>query len=399
MMSNGKSRFIFMRGRTMRRVPAHQILFGLILVITASSCCPAESGIVYKDPHVYNVEYSFEMSPDPNKIDRSKDLKVWLPIPREWESQKAIRIISVQPEPHARFVDPEYGNPLLFWDFGKMPEQTTYKADIKFRLKSYDVVVEVDPNQVGTYDKTSKEYKLYTQSTYTDRITPKIRELAQAAIGEETNPYLQAMVIAEFVNKHVKYELTAFEAGRGIECLLDSAAIDADTGEECYEGACNQMTTFFVALCRAVGIPARYVAGFCGWLPSGDQEVAKATYPFETKLSPQGLAATQLYGVLAFHVWGEFFIPNYGWIPIDPTYNKLGYFEISRWVTHKGRDIQLGPEAPLEDSSGYGVNWVALHNGRADSLCYGILNVAKIHNSKVRLVHYSDPFLEDDASR
>ena len=97
------------------------------------------SGIIYRNPRVYNVDYSFEMTPDPNTIDRSKDLKVWIPIPREWDSQKAVKIISVEPEPHDRYVDPEYGNPMLFWDFGKEPEQSTYKVDIKFRLESYEV--------------------------------------------------------------------------------------------------------------------------------------------------------------------------------------------------------------------------------------------------------------------
>jgi len=160
---------------------------------------PPAPGILYRNPRVYNVDYSFEMVPDPNNIDRAKDLKVWLNIPREWESQKAVKIISVQPEPHARYVDPEYGNPMLFWDFGKESEQSCYKVDIKFRLESYDVSVEIDPNRVGSYDKTSKEYALYTRSTRTIHITPKIIQLAQDAIGDETNPYLQAKRIVEFV--------------------------------------------------------------------------------------------------------------------------------------------------------------------------------------------------------
>ncbi|MHC4680952.1 MAG: hypothetical protein ACYTEK_19900 [Planctomycetota bacterium] len=164
---------------------------------------PSAPGIVYSNPRVYNVDYSFELVPDPNKIDRAKDLKVWIPIPREWDSQKAVKIISVEPEPHGRYVDPEYGNPMLFWDFGKEPEQPSYKVDIKFRLESYDVSVEVDPNRVGSYDKASKNYALYTRSTHTVRITPKIKELAQEAIGNETNPYLQAKRIHEFVGKKV----------------------------------------------------------------------------------------------------------------------------------------------------------------------------------------------------
>jgi len=353
---------------------------------------PEHDGIIYRNPRVYNVDYSFEMVPDPNKIDRAKDLKVWLSIPREWDSQKAVKIISVQPEPHARYVDPEYGNPMLFWDFGKEREQPSYKVDIKFRLESYDVKVEVDPNRVGPYDKTNKEYALYTRSTHTVHITPKIRELAREAVGHETNPYLQTERIVKFVGKKMRYKRLAFERGRGIDCLLAYPVTDKETGQEYYEGSCNQYTAFMVALCRAVGIPARSVSGYTGWNPWIEPNDIKAKFRFETKLSPDGLAATQLYGKLGSHMWCEFFIPNYGWIPADAQGGTFGHQSNRMWIKWKGRDIQLGPNAPQEESEGYGVNWVALHKGRADGLNYGVLNIAKIRNSKVALSHHSDPF-------
>ncbi len=353
-------------------------------------------GIVYSNPRVYNVDYSFEMFPDPNNIDRAKDLKVWIPIPREWDSQKAVKIISVQPEPHARYVDPEYGNPMLFWDFGKEPEQSSYRVDIKFRLESYDVKVEVDPQQVGPYDKTSKEYTLYTQSTHTIHITPKIREMAREAAGDETNPYLQAKRILEFVRGKIHHKVLDFERGRGIKCLLDYPVIDEKTGQEYYEGCCSQITALKVALCRAIGIPARCVSGFIGWCPWMKKDDLKAKYPFETKLSTEGLAATQLYAGLDSHMWGEFLIPNYGWIPIDFTSYKTGHHQNNRrWITYKGRDIKVGPCTPQEKSEGYGVQWVALHDGRADTLCYAILNITKIKTSKVTVTHHSDPFPAD----
>ncbi len=357
---------------------------------------PPASGIVYRNPRVYNVDYSFEMVPDPNKIDRAKDLKLWLHIPREWESQKAVKIISVQPEPHAKYEDPEYGNPMLFWDFGKEPEQLSYKVDIKFRLESYDINVEVDPERVGSYDKTSKEYALYTRSTHTISITPKIRELAQAAIGDEKNPYLQAKRILKFVRRKVRHKILDFERGRGIKCLLDYPVIDEKTGQEYYEGCCSQITALKVALCRAVGIPARCVSGFIGWSPWVKKDGLKASYPFETRLSPEGLAATQLYAGLGSHMWGEFFIPNYGWVPIDNTVYKIGHHQNNRrWIKYKGRDVKVGPCAPQEESKGYGVQWMALDNGRADTLCYAVLNIAKIHTSKVTILHHSDPFPAD----
>jgi hypothetical protein len=352
---------------------------------------PRASGIVYRNPRVYNVDYTFEMVPDPNNIDRAKDLKVWIPIPREWDSQKAVKIISVQPEPHARYVDPEYGNPMLFWDFGKEPEQSCYKVDIKFRLESYDVSVKVDPNRVGSYDKTSKEYALYTRSTRTIHITPKIEELAREAIGDETNPYLQAKRIVESAKKKVHYKVLDFERGRGIDCLLAYPVIDEKTGQEYYEGCCNQITALTVALCRAVGIPARAVSVFVGWHPWIGAEDLKPGFEFETKLSPDGLAGAQHYGQ-APHMSGEFYIPNYGWIPTD---SEIGHLNNRRWVTYKGRDIKVGPCVPQEQSEGYGSQWVPLHNGRADYLFSAAWNIAKIQTAKVKVLHRSDPFPAD----
>jgi len=351
-------------------------------------------GIVYSNPRVYNVDYSFEMSPDPNKIDRAKDLKVWIPIPREWDSQKAVKIISIQPEPHGRYVDPEYGNPMLFWDFGKEPERSSYRVDIKFRLESYEVSVEVDPNRVGPYDKASNEYALYTRSTHTISITPKIIEMAQEAVGDETNPYLQAERIVKFVYKKMNFKVFDYERGRGTDCLLAYPVTDEKTGLEYYEGCCNQYSAFMVALCRAVGIPARCVSGYIGWYPWIESDQVK-NYPFETKLSPGGLAATQHYTELGPHMWSEFLIPNYGWIPTNPSSGTIDHQNNERWIKSKGRDVLLGPGVPPQDGDGYGTQWVALHDGRADALFDGVENIAKIRTIKVTVLHHSDPFPAD----
>jgi hypothetical protein len=355
----------------------------------------SNAGIVYQNPRVFNVDYSFEMVPDPNTIDRAKDLKVWMPIPREWDSQKAVRIISVRPEPHARYVDPEYGNPMLFWDFDKEPKKPSYKVDIKFRLESYDVIVQVDPNRVGPYDKTSNEYDLYTHSSRTIHITPKVEELAREAVGDETNPYRRGERIVEFVGNRMRFKILDFERGRGTDCLLAHPVIDEKTGQEYYEGCCNQYAALMVALCRAVGIPARCVFGFVGGNPWIEPNDVKAKYPFETKLSPDGLAATQLYGDLDAHVWGEFFIPGYGWIPADPTGGMIGRQSNQQWIQTKGRDILLGPAAPLGDGAGYGSQWVALQDGRADLLFYLAANIARIRTIKATVLYHCDPFPAD----
>ena len=54
-------------------------------------------------------------------------------------------------------------------------------------------------------DTFLSEYALYTRSTHTVSITPKVRELAQAAVGNEKNPYLQAKRIYDFLREKMYY--------------------------------------------------------------------------------------------------------------------------------------------------------------------------------------------------
>jgi transglutaminase-like putative cysteine protease len=352
------------------------------------------SGIVYSNPRVYNVDYTFELCPDRDSIDPSKDLKLWIPVPREWDSQKAVEIISVDPEPHAEFEDPEHGNRMLFWDFGKNPEKSCYKVYIKFQLESYEVHAEVDPEHIGSYDKTNKEYALYTRSTHTVSITEEIREMAQEAVGDEKNPYRQAEELFKFVRKNIFYKLHRLERGVGTEVLLNFPYQDEKTGEKYYEGACGQYSAFFIALCRAVGIPARAVVGFVGWEPWMKEEDLELFLPVELKLSPEGLAGTQHYLAFMPHNWTEFYLPGYGWIPVEVTGGSFGHWS-KRLIMSKGFDVQIGPHNPGKESEGYGFQWVLLHNGTADQMNSGVWNIARIRKAEVTMLHHSDPFPAD----
>ncbi len=354
-----------------------------------------QAGVIYRNPQVYNVDYSFELFPDPQKIDRTKDLKLWIPVPREWDSQKEVKIISVQPPSHAEYEDPEQGNRMLFWDFGKEPEKPSYRVDIKFRLESYGVHTEVNPEHIGSYDKKSKEYALYTRSTHTVSITPKIREMALEAVRDEKNPYRQAEELFKFVRKNMRYTLHRLERGVGTEVLLTFPYQDEITGEEYYEGACGQYSAFFIALCRSVGIPARAVVGFVGGKRGMKEEDLELYKPIELNLSPEKLAGTQHYLSISPHVWAEFYLAGYGWVPVDPTTGRFGQKGNRKVIMSKGFDPQLGPHSPGKESEGYGFQWVLLHNGMPDLLQSGVWNIAKIRMGKVTMLHHSDPFPAD----
>ncbi len=347
----------------------------------------------YRNPRVYNVEYTFEMTPDPATIDRQKDLKVWAPIPREWGSQKNVQVLSVVPEPHARYDDPEYGNRIYYWDFGKEPERSSYQFRVMLRLESYEIHECVDTARVEPYDTTRDEYRLYTRSGHTTHITPEIREMARIAVGDERNPYLKAKRIWEFVQERMRYEQTM---ERGIDFLLTTAVVDEETGESYFQGACGQHSALFVALARAAGIPARSVEGFVGWAPHLNQSNSQMFSPPDTMVSEAGFAGAEHHG-LGPHMWAEFFVPGYGWIPSDPTGGGMGFGFRPNWkvIMGKGRDVPLGPDAPQAHHEGYGFQWVPISQGRVDDFQSPVWNIGKIRRARVNVYHTLDPYPAD----
>jgi transglutaminase-like putative cysteine protease len=68
-------------------------------------------------------------------------------------------------------------------------------------------------------------------------------------------------------------------------------------------GVCQDHAHIFCAVCRTLGIPARYVSGY-----------------LETDPPP---GKPRLAGADASHAWISFFCPDAGWIDVDPTNNIL----------------------------------------------------------------------------
>ena len=79
-------------------------------------------------------------------------------------------------------------------------------------------------------------------------------------------------------------------------------------------GDCNQYVYLFVASLRSLGIPARWYSGYL-YLP---QEHSAAPY-----LTANG----NLNGDEMRHIWAEVYIPNCGWIVVDPTYSYTAMIE------------------------------------------------------------------------
>jgi transglutaminase-like putative cysteine protease len=259
-------------------------------------------------------------------------LKVWMPVPVESGSQTNVAILSVEPE---RFMKSSTGSDA---DIGlvylEIPlEEITdpfLNLTARYSFVQHEQRFTIDPERVLPYNTDSPEYRKYTGSSKNVAINPEIREKARSIVGDETNPYLQA-------EKIYWDTITTHPYSHAPHVWLDAT----NTSESQYVletgiGDCGSQSMYFAALCRSLGIPARATGGY-----------------------------QMIEGSPGTHIWAEFYLEGYGWIPVDVTaaeggdssYNAtaddlqryktyfFGNLDPYRFIIQKSLDLPVVPDA------------------------------------------------------
>jgi transglutaminase-like putative cysteine protease len=118
--------------------------------------------------------------------------------------------------------------------------------------------------------------------------------LALRAVGRIIDPVAQARALFDWVVDNSQYDPDLPACGNG--------DVHTQIANERYGGRSADINGLFVALCRAIGIPARRVFGL--------------------RIAPSALAAclgVEQDATHAAHCRAECYVPGYGWIPADPS--------------------------------------------------------------------------------
>jgi transglutaminase-like putative cysteine protease len=297
----------------------------------------AYSGYPAKDwkPYINPVAFicKGEMTIPRKELPENGTLKLWLPHPIQTASQTDVRIVTVNPPEYVKFpprIDGDLGTVYCEADLGKLKED--FHIAIVYTFKHYEQRFIVDPEKVGPYDKESALYKEYTKSSASTVVNDEIRRKAKEIVGAELNPYRAARKIYDYVVNDVKYSLMPH-----VRLAAEGTPENLFVHEKGF-GDCGSQSMYFVSLCRAAGIPARSTGGL--------------------QLVPT---------IEGDHFWAEFYLPNYGWIPVDtsiaqtadyvvgisPEENKkfkdyfFGNMDPYRLVIQKDVDVPLVPKPEL----------------------------------------------------
>lgn len=211
-------------------------------------------------------------------------LSVWLPAPIGTASQVNVTVVSAEPEEWVRTIstDGDLGQIYMEVPLENLTEDLA--IDVTYSYAVYQKHFDVDPSSLGDYNRTSDDYIRYTTSQESIRITPEITAEAQQVVGNETNPYLQAKLLYDYVIGNITYSYTP-------HLTIDALGIGESEYVRTHRyGDCGAQSQYYCALLRSLGIPARSCGGY-----------------------------QSFGGGTGTHLWAEFFLPEYGWVPVDVT--------------------------------------------------------------------------------
>ena len=142
---------------------------------------------------------------------------------------------------------------------------------------------------------TPDSAKIYLEPSETiDANNPGIIALANELAAGKDDLYEVVFTLAKWSKENIEYDLST---------LTESVSQSASWVLENRRGVCDELTNLFIAMNRALGIPAKFISGvaYTDTVPTED-----------------GFGA---------HGWAEIYFPGHGWIPFDVTYGEYGYVD------------------------------------------------------------------------
>ncbi len=197
-------------------------------------------------------------------------------------------VISIETYPESEFKKDYYE---FKWN---NPQLTKYSYNLKTKVKTYNKFLKVKEKVKFPITELDPDLEEYVQKTDKIDINEDIILQASTLAQGEDDLYQVVFNLATWTKQNINYSLTTFtsEASQKASWVLENKY-----------GVCDELTNLFIAMCRSLNIPARFVSG----ISYTNSELF-----------------TEEWGL---HGWAEVYFPDYGWVSFDPTYGQYGYVD------------------------------------------------------------------------
>ena len=210
-----------------------------------------------------------------------KEAKLWIPYPVSDRHQRVGDIaVSGDFASSGVYTDVANGTPILYarWPSGA----TSRKLSFSFSVDRQEIrQTNLPPKEPG-WNRT--DYAEYLKPSNLGPIDGEVKKLADSITKGKKTVLAKARAIYDWCCSNMYRDPDTVGCGKGDVCALLQKP----------GGKCTDISSVFIALCRAAGVPAREV--------------------FSVRLGKKAEEDITTYQ----HCWAEFFLPGYGWVTADP---------------------------------------------------------------------------------
>jgi transglutaminase-like putative cysteine protease len=214
---------------------------------------------------------------------------VWrIALPGNTARQKVIHIESIG---HPFREEQQGDQRLAVFEFERLEAGAAQLFGWRALLEVRGIRYQLEPKDVGQQMPTEilENYLLDDDRLAMD--TRRVREAARRAVGSLTNPLEKMLAIRTYVYDHLTY-------------YIDDGIAAPDEVLRKGRGSCGEYVGVLLALARLSGIPTRTCGRYkCPLRPD------LFDYPLRPRYN---------------HVWIEFYLPGFGWMPAESNADNIG---------------------------------------------------------------------------
>ena len=242
----------------------------------------------------------------------AKEAFLWIPSPPETEDQQIRRLKVVTPLQHQVVTEERYDNRAIRFELPAGTDEVQVHMTLEV-LRHERIRRPVGPSRrrpgVGQIER-------WTGPDLRVPIDGKIREWAIETVAGNSTDLSRARAIYDYAVSNLEYDKTGTGWGNG----------DIYWACDARRGNCTDFHALFIGFNRALGIPAKFEMGFPIPADRGEGEIG------------------------GYHCWAQFFLDDYGWIPVDASEaNKhpdrreyfFGAHDENRLLFTVGRDLSF----------------------------------------------------------
>jgi transglutaminase-like putative cysteine protease len=249
-------------------MPARRALAALALVVALPCLAADRAG---------KVTFAIDVAAPPE----AKDVKLWFPYPTS-DLEQAIRDLRFDGN-YSSFTlsrEPNSGALYLFAQWkGPMPSRT---LTVSFHATARERRVAALVDRGGPIPVEARRF--LESEFFVPVDDPRVKAVAREATAGKKGILAKARAVYDWVVDNTKRDPNVPGCGLGkVEVTLAQRS-----------GKCADISSVYVALARAAGVPAREIFGL------------RLGRPGETDISG------------GHHCWAEFYLPGTGWVPVDP---------------------------------------------------------------------------------